>query len=117
MLSLQGELIIAVTYGYQVHGRHDKLLEASKSRIKFGAEIVLPGALLINHIPLCMYFCFSRTGNSGLSTYPSVRYIPEWLPWFSYKQLISFGRDLGNQVLYPPMRFVKESMVSNYRFP
>jgi hypothetical protein len=51
-----------------------------------------------------------------LSTYLSVRHIPEWLPWFSYKPVARIGRELGNQVLYPPMQFVKESMVRNYSF-
>lgn len=40
-----------------------------------------------------------------------VRHIPEWLPWFSYKPLARVGHELGIQVLYPPIRFVKESMV------
>ena len=52
--------------------------------------------------------------DDGLSMYHSVRHIPEWLPWFSYKPLARVGRDLGNQVLYPPIQFVKESIVSNY---
>ena len=45
-----------------------------------------------------------------------MRHIPEWLPWFSYKKLIRVGRELGKQVKYPPIQFVKESMVSNYLF-
>jgi hypothetical protein len=42
-----------------------------------------------------------------------VRHIPEWLPWLSYKPLARFGHELGKQVLYPPIQFVKESIVSN----
>lgn len=45
-----------MTYGYQVHGRDDKLLVASKKRIKYGTEKILPGTLLVNQIPLCLYF-------------------------------------------------------------
>ena len=44
----------------------------------------------------------------------SVRHIPEWLPWLSYKPLARIGHNLGNEVLYPPMQFVKESIVSSY---
>ena len=43
----------------------------------------------------------------------SVSHIPEWLPWFSYKPLARFGHNLANEVLYPPMQFVKESIVSS----
>jgi hypothetical protein len=42
----------------------------------------------------------------------SVRHIPEWLPWFSYKPLARIGHNLGQEVLYEPIRFVKESIVS-----
>jgi hypothetical protein len=41
-----------------------------------------------------------------------VRHIPEWLSWFSYKPLARIGHEIGNQVLYPPIQFVKESIVS-----
>ncbi len=53
---------------------------------------------------------------SSARVHPSVRHIPEWLPWFSYKKIIRVGRELGKQVKYPPIQFVKESMVSNYLF-
>jgi hypothetical protein len=46
--------------------------------------------------------------------YPSVRHIPEWLPWFSYKPLARYGHHLGNQAVYPPIQFVKKSMVRNH---
>ena len=42
-----------------------------------------------------------------------VRHIPAWLPHISYKPLAQFGRNLGEEMMYEPMRFVKESIVSN----
>lgn len=54
--SLQGELILGMAYGYEVHGHDDGLLRASTRRIRFATEKILPGTLLINYIPLCMYF-------------------------------------------------------------
>lgn len=59
MSSLQGELILGVAYGYEVHGLDDRLLRASTRRVRFAAEVILPGALLINYIPLCMFVCCS----------------------------------------------------------
>jgi len=41
-----------------------------------------------------------------------VRHIPDWLPWFSYKPLARFGRDLGLEVLNSPIQFVKDALVS-----
>ena len=55
MFSLQGALILAVTYGYQVHDRSDRLLDDCKRRNKLATEENLVGNLPINHIPLCMY--------------------------------------------------------------
>lgn len=48
----QGELILAVTYGYEVHGSDDRMVNAAKRLNQFGIEMALPGALLINSIPL-----------------------------------------------------------------
>jgi len=95
---LQAELILAVTYGYQVHGCNDRMLYAPKRRNKFLVEENLLGTLPINHIPL-------------------LRHIPEWLPWFSYKKIIRVGRELGKQVKYPPIQFVKESMLNGTAIP
>jgi hypothetical protein len=114
MFSLQGELILAMTYGYQVCGRNDRLLDASKRANKLGAEENVLGNALINHIPLCMYAFLAHRQHVWLSAYLSVRHIPEWLPWFSYKPIIRLARELGKQVKYPPIQFVKESMVSDF---
>jgi len=47
----------------------------------------------------------------GVTYSTSVRYIPEWLPWFSYKRLARYGFDLGQKVVHGPMKFVGESIV------
>jgi len=73
MSSLQGELILGVAYGYEVHGHDDRLLRASMRRIRFAAERILPGTLLINYIPLCMFFflfSFADRQHPGLTAYP-----------------------------------------------
>ena len=56
MFSLQGELILAMTYGYQVHGRDDKFLDASKRTNEFTREVIPSNAFLLSYFPLCMYF-------------------------------------------------------------
>ena len=47
-----------------------------------------------------------------LTTISLVWHIPEWLPWFSYKPLARYGRDLGLEVLNAPIQFVRDAMVS-----
>ncbi|KAI0295929.1 cytochrome P450 [Russula brevipes] len=97
-IELSGEFILAMTYGYQAQDRDDRMIDNARKLSKFASEKTLPGALLVNHIPL-------------------LRRIPEWLPWFSYKPLARVGHDLGNRVLYPPIQFVKESILDGTALP
>jgi hypothetical protein len=39
LLSFQGELILDMTYGYEVKGRHDRKLDISIQLNKFGLKI------------------------------------------------------------------------------
>lgn len=106
-----------MTYGYEVHQRDDEMLEAAKTMSSFGAPRVLPGALLVNDLPLrvcsLLTLCIKYL---PLLPIPTVRHIPEWLAWFSYKPLARVGNELGKQVLYPPIQFVKESIVGSSFF-
>jgi hypothetical protein len=52
MLRFQAELILGVTYGYQVNGSDDRMVGAARSLNQFGIEMALPGALLVNSVPL-----------------------------------------------------------------
>jgi hypothetical protein len=54
-LRFQGELILDMTYGYEAKGRHDEKLDISKRVNNFVIVTLLPGALLVNELPFCMY--------------------------------------------------------------
>ncbi|KAI9448698.1 cytochrome P450 [Lactarius psammicola] len=95
---LQGELIFSITYGYDIKERHDRKLDAARQLAKLTSESALPGALLVNEIPL-------------------LRHIPEWLSWFSFKPFARFGYNLGQEVVYEPMRFAKESLLNGTAQP
>ena len=100
-----------MTYGYEVCGPGDKKIEAAKAMSKFGGRLVLPGALLVNELPFRMWSRFFMR-HLRIMVDASVRHIPEWLPWFSYKPLARIGHNMGQEVRYEPIRFLKESMVS-----
>ena len=51
LYSLQGELILAMTYGYEVQGRDDRKIDAARRVAELGSATVLPGALLVNDLP------------------------------------------------------------------
>ncbi|KAI9449576.1 cytochrome P450 [Lactarius psammicola] len=95
---LQGELTLDMTYGYEVQGRDDRLVEAARKASQMGAKTALPSDLLVNGLPF-------------------LRHIPEWLPWFSYKPLARIGRDIGKEVKHGPIRFVRESMLNGTARP
>jgi hypothetical protein len=59
--SLQGKLLMSLTYGYDLKD-DDKMLEAPIQTVKLVAPLVLPGAALVNHFPFCApcYFISSH---------------------------------------------------------
>src|SRR6266702_7940217 len=76
----------------------------------------LKGSFLVhcsstNFLSVCSYLT-SAQHTKLIITIP-VRHIPAWLPYISYKPLAEFGRNLGQEMVYEPMRFVKESIVGN----
>jgi len=90
--------MLRMTYGYKAQEHGDRILDAAQRLNKFAIETILPGALLVNYLH-CL------------------RHIPEWLPWLSYKPLARIGHNLGNEVLYPPLQFVKESILNGTALP
>jgi cytochrome P450 len=94
----QGELILDMTYGYEVKGRQDRKLDVSRQLSEFGNKIPTSAMLLLN-------------------AFPFMRYIPAWVPYISFKPLTHIGRTLGKEVLHEPMRFVKESIIGGTARP
>ncbi len=44
-----------MTYGYEVQGRDDRMVEAPRKASQMGAETALPSDLLVNGLPFCLY--------------------------------------------------------------
>ena len=96
-------------YGYEVKGLDDPKVNASRKLAQVVIETALPGALLINDLPFCEYSI--RIGRVRRS-FTTVRYVPGWLPWLSYKPLARYGYNIAQEVLHRPIEFVRESIVS-----
>jgi hypothetical protein len=47
----------------------------------------------------------------------SVKYIPSWVPWFSYEPLAREGKRLSKKMKDDPINFVKNAMVRCHRTP
>jgi hypothetical protein len=48
---MQGELMLSMTYGYEVQGYNDKKVDAAKKMVEIQSATALPGALLVNELP------------------------------------------------------------------
>jgi hypothetical protein len=103
--------MLAMGYGYKVKGLNDQKIKAARKLAHLISETVLPGALLVNDVPLCEYTLRSAIGQVQRS-FMLVKHIPEWLSWFSYKPLARIGYNIGQEVLQRPMEFVREAIVS-----
>jgi cytochrome P450 len=49
--SFQGEQLLAMTYGYEAKGHHDKTIDAAEKLSDIGTRASLPGSLLVNEFP------------------------------------------------------------------
>ena len=49
--SFQSEQLLAMTYGYEAKGHHDRTIEAARKLSDIGTRASLPGSLLVNEFP------------------------------------------------------------------
>ncbi|KAI0064843.1 cytochrome P450 [Artomyces pyxidatus] len=87
----QGSIIMSVVYGYAVKENSDNLLQEARQFARYAAAIAVPGAVLVNYVPI-------------------LRFLPEWFPGTKFKVLARWGHALGERVVKYPIAFVKESM-------
>jgi len=87
---LQGRLVMSLTYGYDLK-EGDPMIAAPTQAAEILVQLLLPGAAMVNHLPF-------------------LKYIPSWVPWFSYKPLARTIRRLGEKTMNDPIKFVKNAM-------
>ncbi|KAI9433755.1 cytochrome P450 [Lactarius indigo] len=88
---LQGRLVMALTYGYDLKDNNDHMIVAPVQATHLLSRLILPGAILVNHLPF-------------------LRHIPSWVPWFNYESLAQKGRELSSRMMNEPFNFVKNAM-------
>ena len=100
---------MSATYGYDLKDG-DKLLEAPVQASGILNKLLLPGGALVNDIPICVAFYFILA-MLVVSQVFSVRYIPSWVPYFSYKPVARRLRKLSERMRNEPIDFVKNALV------
>jgi len=87
---LQGKLIMSLAYGYDLNDG-DELMTAPIQSTEIMSRVVLPGAVLVNHLPF-------------------LRHIHSWVPFLDYEPMIQRGRELSDKIRNEPIEFVKNAM-------
>ena len=100
---------MSATYGYDLKDG-DKILEAPVQTSDTLTTLTLPGAALVNDIPICGLLLYPSHASSVSQVF-SVRYIPSWVPYFSYKPMARRLRKLSERMRNEPIDFVKNALV------
>jgi hypothetical protein len=100
---------MSLAYGYDLNDG-DELMTAPIQATEIMSRVVLPGAVLVNHLPFCTVLYFI-TAMSGVSQLFSVRHIHSWVPFLDYEPMIQRGRELSDKIRNEPIEFVKNAMV------
>jgi hypothetical protein len=100
---------MSLTYGYDLKDG-DKILEAPHQTTRLMAPLVLPGAALVNHVPICAISSFIPAMLECLTS-TSVRHVPSWVPYFSYKPVARTVQKLSKRIRNEPIDFVKSALV------
>lgn len=82
---------MSLTYGYNLKGNDDRMIAAPVQSTEMLSQLILPGAVLVNHLPF-------------------LQRIPSWVPWFNYESLARKGRELSSRMANEPFNFVKNAM-------
>ncbi|KAI0265320.1 hypothetical protein BC834DRAFT_181154 [Gloeopeniophorella convolvens] len=82
---MQVELMRELAYGYEAHGRDDKMVDAAREMNTIGTSSAAPGQLLINKLL-------------------SLAYVPGWLPRISYKPLARQSEKMWHEVIHTPLQ-------------
>ncbi|KAI0285797.1 CyP450 monooxygenase, partial [Russula aff. rugulosa BPL654] len=93
----QGKNIMSLTYGYDPKDG-DKILEAIVQTNELLSPLLVPGATLVNHLSF-------------------LRYIPSWVPYFSYEPFARIVRELSQRIRNEPLDFAKNALVCGDHTP
>jgi len=107
---------MSVVYGYDLKGG-DKILEAPVQLTKLMSRLVSPGRALVNNLPFRAVLIFVLSILVIPHNFFSVKYIPSWVPYFSYEPLVRIGRKLSERVKNEPIDFVKNALVCGDHSP
>ncbi|KAJ7175915.1 cytochrome P450 [Mycena filopes] len=89
--TLTAAVIMSTVYGYEIEPIKDRFVALSENAVKKLADSFLPGAAIAN-------------------TFPSLRYLPGWVPGCGFQYLAAECRVVLDEMKHAPFEFVKKHM-------
>lgn len=83
---------MSVTYGYDIKAKNDPFVDLAENAASQVWLSVLPGAALVNAVPM-------------------LRYLPSWFPGTSFQKVASETKELTAKMKEIPFKWVQKNMV------
>ena len=84
--------MLSTAYGYDIQPKGDYFIQIAEDATVRGSVAVLPGARLVNHIPI-------------------LRYIPAWFPGAEFHKFAADTKKLTTAMKELPFRWAQKKMV------
>lgn len=104
------ETTLAILYGVELRDDGDPIVDAVSLAMGYFSRNVLPGALLVDWLPLPLSLCISHIFPALVhitDDHPAVQYLPDWLTGATPQQWTS----ALDAVLDPPFERAKAAIV------
>ncbi|KAJ7175924.1 cytochrome P450 [Mycena filopes] len=92
--TLAAAIIMSTVYGYEIEPVNDRFVILAENAVKKLADSFLPGAAVVN-------------------TFPSLRYLPGWIPGCGFQYIAAECRDVLDEMKHAPFEFVKQHMAED----
>jgi hypothetical protein len=99
---------MSLTYGYDLKDGDD-FMTAPIQASELVSRVVLPGAVLVNHLPFCAFLLYHS--HAGVSQFFQCDTFIHGFRFSTTKPLIRKGRELSEKIKNEPIDFVKNAMV------
>ncbi|KAI0640932.1 cytochrome P450 [Trametes meyenii] len=98
VVAITGAIVLMISYGYLPRERDDPLIRMVEEATKQAAEVVQPGAFLVD-------------------VFPWLRYVPSWVPGAGWKRKGETYRANMDKMSATPYQFVKNQMAAGTAAP
>lgn len=93
MPSLSAAIVMSTAYGYHISPKNDRFVELAEESMRLVVEASVPGARLVNHLPI-------------------LRYIPVWFPGAEFHKYAAKGKQVTIEMMEKPFQWTQNQIVS-----